>query len=41
MTEVLEDAPTVVLDTAGLLPDDVFFNMNTPADHRRAEELCR
>lgn len=41
MTEVLEDAPTVVLDTAGLLPDDVFFNMNTPADHRRAEEMIR
>ena len=41
MTEALEDAPTVVLDTAGLLPDDVFFNMNTPADHRRAEEMIR
>ena len=41
MTEVLEDAPTVVLDTAGLLPDDVFFNMNTPADHHRAEEIVR
>lgn len=41
MTELLEGAPTVVLDTAGLLPDDVFFNMNTPADHRRAEEMIR
>lgn len=41
MTELLEDAPTVVLDTAPLLPDDVFFNMNTPADHRRAEEMAR
>ena len=41
MTELLEDAPTVVLDTAGLLPDGVFFNMNTPADHCRAEEMIR
>ena len=41
MTELLEDAPTTVLDTAGLLPDGVFFNMNTPADHRRAEEMIR
>ncbi len=41
MTEVLEDAPMVVLDTAGLLPDDVFFNMNTPADYHRAEEIVR
>lgn len=41
MTELLEDAPTVVLDTAGLLPDGVFFNMNTPADYHRAEEMVR
>ena len=41
MTELLEDAPTTVLDTAGLLPDGVFFNMNTPADHCRAEEMIR
>lgn len=41
MTELLEDAPTVVLDTAPLLPDDVFFNMNTPADYHRAEEMIR
>lgn len=41
MTELLEDAPTTVLDTAGLLPDGVFFNMNTPADHRRAEKMIR
>ena len=41
MTELLEDAPAAVLDTAALLPDDVFFNMNTPADHRRAEEIIR
>ena len=41
MTELLEDAPTAVLDTTGLLPDDVFFNMNTPADYHRAEESAR
>ena len=41
MTELLEDAPTVVLDTAELLPDGVFFNMNTPADYHRAEEMIR
>ena len=41
MTELLEDAPTVVLDTAPLLPDGVFFNMNTPADYYRAEEIAR
>lgn len=41
MTELLEDAPTVVLDTAGLLPDGMFFNMNTPADYHRAEEMIR
>ena len=41
MTELLQDAPTAVLDTAQLLPDSVFFNMNTPADYRRAEEIVR
>lgn len=41
MTELLEDTPTVVLDTAGLLPDSVFFNMNTLADYHRAEEMIR
>lgn len=41
MTELLEDEPTAVLDTAPLLPDDVFFNMNTPADYHRAEEKVR
>lgn len=41
MTELLEDAPTVVLDTEALLPDGVFFNMNTPADYHRAEEMIR
>ena len=41
MMELLEDAPTAVLDTGALLPDDVFFNMNTPGDHRLAEEIVR
>ena len=26
------------VDTAGLLPDSIFFNMNTPADYRAASE---
>lgn len=33
--------PYACVDTGGIVPDEVFFNMNTPEDYRLATETCR
>lgn len=38
--DFIGQVPYTCLDTAGLLPDQFFFNMNTPEDYLRAQTVC-